>query len=245
MDIVFFTKNILPTKHHHKIKSQLACKFVIQPNSNKMEVQPPRRMISLTIMLLLCPNLIPAFTFSTVSTPASISSLRNNQMQMPMNSIQSSLPSQFQFQFQLNAIAEAMPSSQMSSSDNSNRKKKPMSFEERMRELALRRSTTPARISGPPSRRQRTSTSTSTQNARPANLLLVETLEDYKQVVGEENQQITVVRFFATWCKVRYFLQNFTLRNFRNLSMSQFFLHLCHPKPKYSVTHTVMQSNGT
>lgn len=38
---------------------------------------------------------------------------------------------------------------------------------------------------------------------KPANLKTVHTLLDYKQEMEENRDKIVVVRFFATWCKVR------------------------------------------
>lgn len=38
---------------------------------------------------------------------------------------------------------------------------------------------------------------------RPANLKAVHTLEEYKDALDESSGKIVVVRFFATWCKVR------------------------------------------
>lgn len=40
-----------------------------------------------------------------------------------------------------------------------------------------------------------------TGSSRPTNIMVVDTLEDYKSVVGDEKDQIVVVRFYATWCK--------------------------------------------
>lgn len=38
---------------------------------------------------------------------------------------------------------------------------------------------------------------------RPANLKVVHTLEEYKNELDASSEEIVVVRFFATWCKVR------------------------------------------
>jgi hypothetical protein len=37
---------------------------------------------------------------------------------------------------------------------------------------------------------------------RPANVQLVQTLSEYKAVVGDERERLTVVRFYADWCRV-------------------------------------------
>ena len=41
------------------------------------------------------------------------------------------------------------------------------------------------------------------RNGRPSNVKVVHTLGDYKVVVGDERDKVVVVRFYATWCKVR------------------------------------------
>jgi hypothetical protein len=45
--------------------------------------------------------------------------------------------------------------------------------------------------------------SSQSASERPANLKVVHTLEEYKEGLDESNGKIVVVRFFATWCKVR------------------------------------------
>merc|ERR1711937_295368 len=57
------------------------------------------------------------------------------------------------------------------------------SFESRMRDLVL------------PKPRTRD------MRRLPANLEVVETIQDYKEVVADEEEGIVVVRFFAPWCK--------------------------------------------
>lgn len=46
---------------------------------------------------------------------------------------------------------------------------------------------------------------------KPTNLKTVVTLAEYKEVLDENKGKIVVVRFFATWCKVRYTLGWFDL----------------------------------
>jgi len=41
------------------------------------------------------------------------------------------------------------------------------------------------------------------KNGRPSNVKVVHTLNDYKVAVGNERDKVVVVRFYATWCKVR------------------------------------------
>lgn len=75
------------------------------------------------------------------------------------------------------------------------------SFEQRMRDMVLG---TPATTTshtvapttvGPIQERQQ-------QRALPPNVLTIETLQDYKRVVGDEREKIVAVRFYATYCKV-------------------------------------------
>ena len=87
----------------------------------------------------------------------------------------------------LSATAAATP---MSYSDGDTAKE--MSFRRRMREIALgreRRSTSKSIL---PSNKQ----------SNRSRVRTVETIEEYKKNVGDERNKITVVRFFATWCKV-------------------------------------------
>jgi hypothetical protein len=69
-------------------------------------------------------------------------------------------------------------------------------FEQRMRDLVL----------GTPQLQQRRNTGTSTVQNRlrhlPHNVQLIETLQQYKSVVGDEQHKIVAVRFYATYCKV-------------------------------------------
>jgi hypothetical protein len=37
----------------------------------------------------------------------------------------------------------------------------------------------------------------------PENLMNIETLEEYKNIVGGNKDKLIVVRFYAPWCKVR------------------------------------------
>jgi len=60
-------------------------------------------------------------------------------------------------------------------------------FEDRMRKLLRRRGQKPG--------------NDNRQNKLPPNIKMVETLQEYKAVVGDEREKIIVVRFFATWCK--------------------------------------------
>jgi hypothetical protein len=41
--------------------------------------------------------------------------------------------------------------------------------------------------------------------AAPANVLTIETLQEYKKVVGDENERMVAVRFYAPWCRVSHF----------------------------------------
>lgn len=69
------------------------------------------------------------------------------------------------------------------------------SFEKRMRNIAL------GRMRRSPLDRVNNK-KRKMSNQRPKNVQIIETLQDYKKVVGEEDTKLVVVRFFATWCKV-------------------------------------------
>jgi hypothetical protein len=72
-----------------------------------------------------------------------------------------------------------------------------LSFEDRMRNVVFRSpSSEKVSINMEPSK-------------LPYNVKIAETLDDYKEIVGEETDRIVVVRFFAPWCKVRQNLCSF------------------------------------
>lgn len=47
----------------------------------------------------------------------------------------------------------------------------------------------------------------------PANLMKIETLQEYKNVVGGNTDKLIVVRFYAPWCKVRHLLLQLQLQS--------------------------------
>jgi len=63
------------------------------------------------------------------------------------------------------------------------------SFKDRMRNIVVKdkRRSSEAKVGG--------------KNGRPSNVKVVHTLEDYKMAVGDEQDKLVVVRFYATWCK--------------------------------------------
>jgi len=71
------------------------------------------------------------------------------------------------------------------------------SFEQRMRDMVL----------GPATTQRQQGSSTTTTAAQPSrrnlppNVQTVETLQDYKRVVGDEREKIVAVRFYANYCK--------------------------------------------
>ena len=69
------------------------------------------------------------------------------------------------------------------------------SFESRMRDLVL----------GQPKQQSTTTGANKAQEGArslPTNVFTVETLQDYKKIVGEEREKLVAVRFFAPWCRV-------------------------------------------
>jgi hypothetical protein len=88
------------------------------------------------------------------------------------------------------AIAYGVPTSSSTSPSSSS-----TSFERRMRQLVL----------GAPIRGPSASDATSTGAAAPLprNVHLVQSLTDFKKLVGDETSKMVVVRFYASWCRVR------------------------------------------
>jgi hypothetical protein len=76
------------------------------------------------------------------------------------------------------------------------------SFEERMRDLVLGPTTTAN--SGKQTKWETHRTTTTRGSVLPPNVQLIESLQDYKRVVGDEREKIVAVRFYANYCKVRY-----------------------------------------
>ena len=65
-------------------------------------------------------------------------------------------------------------------------------FEQRMRELVLGS----PKLDAPP-------LAPAPVRHLPDNVQVIETLQDYKRVVGDEREKIVAVRFYASYCKVR------------------------------------------
>lgn len=88
-------------------------------------------------------------------------------------------------------IATSSPQSSSSSSlsTSTTPTPKPRSFEERMRGLVLG------------NRRNSKKQDEQTRRKIPRNVHTVETLQDFKLIVGEESSKIVAVRFFAPWCR--------------------------------------------
>ena len=77
------------------------------------------------------------------------------------------------------------------------------SFEQRMRDMVL--GTPPATsIRIAPTVPAIAQEQQQQHRALPRNVLTIETLQDYKRVVGDEREKIVAVRFYATYCKVSF-----------------------------------------
>jgi len=78
----------------------------------------------------------------------------------------------------------------------------PRSFEERMRDMVLGR----PQSSSATSEQRRVVVQQPKQQQRrsflPPNVQTIESLDEYKRVVGDEREKIVAVRFYATYCKV-------------------------------------------
>lgn len=83
----------------------------------------------------------------------------------------------------MSSLAEP-PGAQSNSSSGTRR----MDFQKRMKGLV----NGGRRLGGAPGQRARD---------KPANLMTVESLEEYKEALDENSEKMVVVRFFATWCK--------------------------------------------
>jgi hypothetical protein len=69
----------------------------------------------------------------------------------------------------------------------------PPSFESRMRDLMLRNRE---------KRNDFVENQRGSSSLLPTNVQVVESLQEYKAVVGDERNKVVAVRFFAPWCKV-------------------------------------------
>jgi hypothetical protein len=78
------------------------------------------------------------------------------------------------------------------------------SFEERMRDLVLGPTTNGAGQKQTKWETHRTTTTTARSSVLPPNVQCIESLQDYKRVVGDEREKIVAVRFYANYCKVRF-----------------------------------------
>jgi hypothetical protein len=67
----------------------------------------------------------------------------------------------------------------------------PSSFERRMREMAL-------------GAQNKILRKKQMDEQRPLNVHVVESLDDYRRVVGEEKERVVAVRFHASWCRVSH-----------------------------------------
>ena len=70
-------------------------------------------------------------------------------------------------------------------------------FQRRMRDTMVTDDSSRRSISQHSKRRSRAN-----QSIIPANYCVVRTLQEFKEIVADEEEKIVVVRFFATWCKV-------------------------------------------
>lgn len=77
------------------------------------------------------------------------------------------------------------------------------SFERRMRDLVLgNREKQQQHLDPPPSAETHTGAQHHHHHHMPSNVQVVESLADYKKIVGEEQKKMVCVRFYAPWCKV-------------------------------------------
>eukprot|EP00980_Cylindrotheca_fusiformis_P006665 scaffold1391_cov123-Cylindrotheca_fusiformis.AAC.3 len=106
---------------------------------------------------------------------SSVSKMRSNRLSNPANKAGSQQPASRQSSKQ-HAAAASLPT-----------QGSPASFEDRMRGLVFGGRS-------PQASRQKT-------RILPPNVCSVETLQEYKRVVGDEASKLVCVRFYAPWCK--------------------------------------------
>jgi thiol-disulfide isomerase/thioredoxin len=111
---------------------------------------------------------------------SSVSKIRSSRLSNPSNKSETQQPPARQSSKQQAAAAASLITSPTSSSSPSS------SFEGRMRGLVLGR---------------RSKQEPKKNRVLPPNVCSVETLQDYKRVVGEESSKLVCVRFYAPWCK--------------------------------------------
>ena len=145
----------------------------------------------LVVIMMACLAYLPlhseAFTISMEYRPpvkSSVSKLHDRRLPRASPSASSSTSTNGRSSSRQDAFAGAIAPERSSPSTSSTGS----AFERRMRELAL----------GAQNKILREK-----EVQRPANVHVVESLQDYKRVVGEEKDRVVVVRFHATWCRVR------------------------------------------
>jgi hypothetical protein len=153
-----------------------------------------RRQQFFAVCTLFAILMLPSTTaFSSLSMAAykppvksSVSKIRNNRYSSSSTETVHHNRAQSRSPTQKSAYAGALNPPTRSSRQS-------RSFESRMRDLVL--GTPKPKTKAPPAEGART---------LPSNVFTVETLEDYKKVVGDEKEKLVAVRFHAPWCRVRW-----------------------------------------
>lgn len=139
-------------------------------------------MILMTVMMVLMVPLVASYSFNIpkVARPQAFYSSRTQ--------LRETKDSQHEQSFTARPPSKRSSSSKvaMTSAAIDHTAPSRPTFERRMRDLVL----------GSP----KTKKETGTKNL-PSNVKVVKTLQEYKKVVGEEQEKIVVTRFYAPWCK--------------------------------------------
>ena len=144
-------------------------------------------MLLATLLLFFVPLVSPFTTSLEMSYKPPVQSSVNKIRSSRLSSITGSEEKQRRISSKQQASAAAFvatpPPAPTSPSKNNNNNNGP-SFEGRMRGLVFGRSN-----------------NKKTTIKLPSNVCTVETLEEYKTIVGEEDTKLVCVRFYAPWCK--------------------------------------------
>ena len=165
------------------MSNQIQCKYSSNSHQNNMPMRISNRFSFLYFAILAASMLmIPSAESFCITQPTTIRSSTVG-IQSASSATFSKPSTNFQYKPQsTSTIASATIDSPPSSSAS-----EMSSFQKRMLE-----------------RMNPTKKKMATNRNIPANLMKIETLLEYKKVVGGNTDKLIVVRFYAPWCKVRY-----------------------------------------
>jgi tRNA U34 5-carboxymethylaminomethyl modifying GTPase MnmE/TrmE len=145
-------------------------------------------------------------TGSSTSSHHTSAVMRTEQQQQKRDNTNSP-PSSYRRRF-LSASSKAAHAGNVALSSSS---QSPISFESRMRDLVLGRQREEAAAIQQQQQHElyqeqqhvvTIKNSDRQRGAVPSNVKIINSVQDYKEIVGEEHEKPVIVRFFATYCKV-------------------------------------------